>query len=286
MGLVALVYLSFFAIKRYATHSNSMKLNLIVVLFWLSFFMLLFYKYEQINILTNRLYTAIYLWIIIDVWDKSRGKASMQIKNKVLLIVFLCSIIPAAGSDTGWFKIANITSIVYLLPMFVNVVSKIAKTTVVLIFVSIFMYSPCNKARELYYDEGLVQATAQLNVSYFAGIYTAPANKEILMEVEEKEKYSSTKDVLFVGFGRQLFEYMLNCRAHYSRHDFRGSLRNEEYILATKTYLERTPTIKRVYLVDWIYLDYTNMDVMLEGKGYELTKVRNCYKIYEKVSPL
>lgn len=234
MGLVALVYLSFVAIKRYATRSNSMKLNLIVVLFWLLFFMLLFYKYEQINILTNRLYTAIYLWIIIYVWDKCRGKMNLQIKNKVLLIILLCSIIPSAGSDTGWFKIANVTSVVFLLPMFVATVSKISKTTVMLLLVSILMYSPCSKARELYFDEGLVQATARLNLSYLTGIYTAPANKEILMGVNEKEKHSLSKDVLFVGFGRQLFEYMLNCRAHYAIHDFRGTLGNEEYIFVNK----------------------------------------------------
>lgn len=56
--------------------------------------------------------------------------------------------------------------------------------------------------------------------------------------------------------------------------------------LSTKTYLEKTPTIKRVYLVDWICLDYTNMDEMLEEKGYVLTTEKSCYKIYEKVSPL
>ena len=138
----------------------------------------------------------------------------------------------------------------------------------------------------MFFDEGLAQCTECLDLPNLKGIYTTPANEEILKTVLEKEKDSSAQDVLFVGFGRQLFEYMLNCRADYAPHDFFGTIEDENYISATKKYLEKNSTIKRVYIVNRLYMYYSNMDTMLVELGYSLTDEQSCYRIYEKTNLL
>lgn len=127
------------------------------------------------------------------------------------------------------------------------------------------------------------KTTAQLSVPYLNGIYTTNENKDLLNYVYEKERNSTAEDVLFVGFGRQMFEYILDCRAHYARQDFYGILEDEKYISSTKEYLSRVSTIKSVYVVNRNYLDYnTPMDDMLNEIGFKLKKRENCYREYEK----
>ena len=122
------------------------------------------------------------------------------------------------------------------------------------------------------------------SLPYISGIYTTPANSEILKEVYEAEKRSSAQDVLFVGFGRQIFEYILDCRANYAHHNFLGILDNEKYVLETKAYLEQNPTIKRVYIINIRYLYDTQLDSMLEKNGYKLSNIKSRYKVYDKVN--
>ena len=283
VGLIVMVYLSLYIITQYDAIKFLHRRKYIVVIIWLLFFIKLLYRYEYINILTNSLYNSIYLLMLMYVWCKNRINIGNSTDNKILLILFMCSLVSAIGSDTGCFKIANVTSMVFLLPKFLPIASKTANNTIAIVVVSILIYFPCNKARELFRDEGLVQSTVKLNLPYISGIYTTPANSEILKEVYEAEKRSSAQDVLFVGFGRQIFEYILDCRANYAHHSFLGILDNEKYVLETKAYLEQNPTINRVYVVNKNNLDYTLMNMMIEEKGYELCKTTSCYHTYNKV---
>ncbi len=284
IGLITLVYVSLYVVSRYNTKTHLKSRKYIVALIWFIFFIKLLYKYEFLNILTNSLYNSIYLLMLLYIYYKNRNNIVRAIQNRELLIIFLCSLVSAAGSDTGCFKIANITSILYLLPMFLPISSKIANNTIAIVILSILMYFPCSKARESFSDEGIVQATTMLNLPNLTGIYTTPANSEILVDIYEAEKTSSVHDVLFVGFGRQIFEYMLDCRANYSRYDFFGLLDDKKYILQTKTYLEQNPTIKRVYVVNKKYLYDSPLDSMLENNGYKLSNKKSCYKVYDKVN--
>ena len=282
MGLCVLLYLSIYAITRYDERLYSKKRIIILVAFWLILLFSLCYEYEHLNSFTNNLITSSYLLMLIYIWLKNRRENNFIKDKKLLLIVLLSSLVPAIGSNTGWFKIANIISIVFLLPMFLPIASKTAKDVLLILIGAILLYFPINKAREMFFDEGLAQCTERLDLPNLRGIYTTPANNETLMSVYDKEKDSSAKDVLFVGFGRQLFEYMLECRANYAQHDFYGTIEDEKYISATKEYLDKNSTIKRVYIVNRLYMYYSDMDTMLVEKGYSLTDEQSCYRIYEK----
>lgn len=282
MGLYVLLYLSIYAITRYDIRLYSKKRNFLLGAFWVVLLFSLCYEYEHINSFTNNLITSGYLLILIYIWLKSRKNDCFKTIKTELLIVLFCSLVPAIGSNTGWFKVANIVSIVFMMPIFLPIASKTTKQVLLVFLGAILLYFPINKAREMFFDEGLVQCTECLELPNLKGIYTTPENEEILKMVLEKEKDSSAQDVLFVGFGRQLFEYMLDCRANYASHDFFGTIEDENYISATKKYLEKNSTIKRVYIVNRLYMYYSNMDTMLVELGYSLTDEQSCYRIYEK----
>lgn len=285
MGIIIMAYLSLYLLIQIGGNLRYSKGRYLVMVFWTSLFLLILYQYEHLNIMTNNLYTSLYLLIMLYILYKNLIGENSKIVKKILLVVFLCSIVPAVGSNTGWFKMANISSIIYLLTLFLPYITKIIKDTLIILLVTLFVFFPYNKIKKLFNDEGLSKTTALLDVPFLNGIYTTDENKELLNYVYEKECNSTTNDVLFVGFGRQMFEYILDCRAHYARHDFFGILEDEKYISSTKKYLDRISTIKRVYVINRSHLYYnTPMDDMLNEIGFKLIKREYCYREYERTN--
>lgn len=283
MGIIIMIYLSLYYLKQIGGNLKYTKVKYLVMAFWSSLLLLILYQYESLNIVTSNIYTSIYILIALYILYKNQiGENSKTIK-KILFVVFLCSLVSAIGSNTGWFKVAHIPSIICLLTLFLPYVTKTIKDTLTILLVALFLFLPYSKIRESFFDKGLSKTTAQLSVPYLNGIYTTNENKDLLNYVYEKERNSTAEDVLFVGFGRQMFEYILDCRAHYARQDFYGILEDEKYISSTKEYLSRVSTIKRVYVVNRNYLYYnTPMDDMLNEIGFKLKKRENCYREYEK----
>ena len=283
MGIIIMIYLSLYYLKQIRGNLKYTKVKYLVMAFWSSLLLLILYQYESLNIVTSNIYTSIYILIALYILYKNQiGENSKTIK-KILFVVFLCSLVSAIGSNTGWFKVAHIPSIICLLTLFLPYVTKTIKDTLTILLVALFLFLPYSKIRESFFDKGLSKTTAQLSVPYLNGIYTTNENKDLLNYVYEKERNSTAEDVLFVGFGRQMFEYILDCRAHYARQDFYGILEDEKYISSTKEYLSRVSTIKRVYVVNRNYLYYnTPMDDMLNVIGFKLKKRENCYREYEK----
>ena len=283
MGIIIMIYLSLYYLKQIRGNLKYTKVKYLVMAFWSSLLLLILYQYESLNIVTSNIYTSIYILIALYILYKNQiGENSKTIK-KILFVVFLCSLVSAIGSNTGWFKVAHIPSIICLLTLFLPYVTKTIKDTLTILLVALFLFLPYSKIRESFFDKGLSKTTAQLSEPYLNGIYTTNENKDLLNYVYEKERNSTAEDVLFVGFGRQMFEYILDCRAHYARQDFYGILEDEKYISSTKEYLSRVSTIKRVYVVNRNYLYYnTPMDDMLNEIGFKLKKRENCYREYEK----
>ena len=283
MGIIIMIYLSLYYLKQIGGNLKYTKVKYLVMAFWSSLLLLILYQYESLNIVTSNIYTSIYILIALYILYKNQiGENSKTIK-KILFVVFLCSLVSAIGSNTGWFKVAHIPSIICLLTLFLPYITKTIKDTLTILLVALFLFLPYSKIRESFFDKGLSKTTAQLSEPYLNGIYTTNENKDLLNYVYEKERNSTAEDVLFVGFGRQMFEYILDCRAHYARQDFYGILEDEKYISSTKEYLSRVSTIKRVYVVNRNYLYYnTPMDDMLNEIGFKLMKRENCYREYEK----